>query len=709
MAFSSGACAAIARKLLQGLGYVPTVEAGFALTLGLMGFFAAVQLAYIAFTRLVAPSRGTAPLLFETLSNAAAVTFVPYLAGVSCIPLLKKAVGSAGAGLVDKVTEKLSEGMLEPALLAGIFVTAHCAFKLIALFAATESRPAGRWPVLTWATAAAACALAGLAPMQRWAAQLDAGRLVALEAPAPVAVDGAYANARQLPLGVDMVVPLEGHATQRFTMLWALARDYDFPPTQIHVTVALDGETPYEKVVDVSRRGWAEFRPFLDPIAEKHTSCRISWDFAPQSALALKLGLRTPPSARDAVWVAGPYFAAPVEGKTAPSFVILGVDGMASSRMKSQKYSRDTMPVIENLAKSSIYFPTCVTPAPEARAAYMTLLTGLSPLAHGYLGKRPGPLPADAPVFAERLQAQQYVTAAFTESEWIGAPDLGFDTDFKRGFDYFDPTTPLEAGARGSLPGAPTAPQHAGSAETLAKAADWAEAHAGDRFLLFVRLREAGAPAALARYGEGFIADRSRPDPDDVYDTALSAVDKALPVFLDRLKARGLMDSTVIVIASPFGLEPWRDTGLHAALSDATTMTPLLILDPAKTKKARNTIISLADVAPTLLHMLTPSLAEAGATDLREYSTESEAVSLTGDPLVLSLRNRRWRFTWSSGLDPFTRDVKSGEAAMELINIEQSRARGALIDDLSRFPDEAARAREALLKFLGGNKLPGQE
>ncbi len=703
LALASGATAALARKLLQGFGYVPSLEASVALTLGLALLFAALQLAYLAFMRLAAPSRGAAPYFFESLSNASAILLVPYLAGINLVPYLKAAVGGSGAEMVDKLTTKLSAGLLEPAVLGGAFLAAHCTFKLISFFSATESRPAGRFGAIIWAAAAAACGLGGLFGLERWAATLEEARNVPLADAKTIAVDGAHVSARSLPLGVDLNVPLEGREGQFITMHWALARDYAFPPSEIFVTVSLDGQTPFAKRVPLNAEGWTAFRPLADAVPEGAKSLKLSWDFAQDSPVTVKWGIRRPPSATDAVWAADPVFAGPASAKAAPNFIVVAMDGISTARLKSQGYFRDTMPVLDNLAKSALFFPMGITPAPEAAAAGMSLLTGQSPLRHGYLGKQRGPLSPETKTLPQLLREQRYATAAFTESGGSGSSDLGHGTGFEAGFDYFDPTTPLNASSHGSLPGAPAPPEHAGSAVTLAKAAAWVEDHAQGRFFLFVRLREAGEPTLLSRYGEGFVADRARPAADDVYDTALSNVDKALPAFMDRLKARGLMDSTVVVFTSPFGIDPDRPAAAGATLSDATTVVPVLMLVPGKPGTPRSAIVGLEDIAPTLLQMLDPSIDALGRIDLRDYTSGNERVSVLGDPLVMSLRNRRWRFTWSSGLDPFTREVVAGEAPMALINIEQSRARKEIVDDLGRFPDEEQRGRAALIKYLGDN------
>lgn len=705
---SSSVVGAVARKILQSLGFVPSLEAGLALTFAVAFAFAAVQVAFVAFTRLAAPSRGGVPLFFESLSNAAAVVYLPYLAGLSVFPLIRAAVPSSAA-IISQTESKLGTGVVEALMLGGVFLTIHAVLKLIAFFSATESRPASRLYAFVWAGVAVLLCSVALASLRHWAATLGHARQVPLADAKRVSIDGAYAEARELPLGAEMTVPIDGHTGHRMMLRWALAREYPLPPTQLYVTVQVDDGAPFQRTVALATEGWTECRPFAEPLPADAKQCRISWGITQPSSLALKWGLLPPPSTRDTVWVAGPTFAAPVNARENPSIILLSIDGLTSARLKSQGYSRDTMPVLDNLAKNATFFPTAVTPSPEVPAAVMSMLTGRSPLVHGFLGKRMGPLPESVPLLQEQLRTRHYATAAFTEADWGNRPDLGVDSAFARGFEHFDPTTPMNVAGRGSLPGAPAPPEHAGSSITLERAAAWAEARSGDRFFLFVRLREAGAPAALPRYGEGFIRNRAEPDPGDVYDTALNAVDKALPVFLDRLKAKGVLDSTLLVITSPGGIETARASAVTGGvpLTEQTTMVPLILADPGKSGATRSGMVSLEDLAGTLAQSVTPTLDGFSAVDLRDFTAGNEAVSISGDPLVLSLRNRRWRFTWDSGVSPFSREARNTERVLSMLNIELTRARGSMVDDLARQPDEATRNRARLVQYLERNILPG--
>src|SRR5690606_20474965 len=50
--------------------------------------------------------------------------------------------------------------------------------------------------------------------------------------------------------------------------------------------------------------------------------------------------------------------------------------------------------------------------------------------------------------------------------------------------------------------------------------------------------------------------------------------------------------------------------------------------------------------------------------------TSREPISMTGNPLALSLRTRNWRMTWQSGRDPFNKELTGQEEFIEFMSID---------------------------------------
>ena len=88
------------------------------------------------------------------------------------------------------------------------------------------------------------------------------------------------------------------------------------------------------------------------------------------------------------------------------------------------------------------------------------------------------------------------------------------------------------------------------------------------------------------------------------YDGEIAYADAQLARLFDALRTRGLMDRTVVVVAGDHG-EGLGDHGERThgmLLYDSTLRVPLIIAAPGHPAATRDEAVSLADLAPTLLH-----------------------------------------------------------------------------------------------------------
>jgi arylsulfatase A-like enzyme len=344
-----------------------------------------------------------------------------------------------------------------------------------------------------------------------------------------------------------------------------------------------------------------------------------------------------------------------------------------------------------------LVFPNAYTPAPEAAAACMTILTGVHPLRHGFLGTRQGPLPREYDTLAQVLQERHYATAAFTEGEGPDQRDLVFGAGFERGFELFDPSYPAaETGANART----------GSAATVAKVQAWIAEHADRQYFVFARLRELGDPRWCDRYAPGFVTNPAALVPVDVYDSALAYLDRQVGELIKALRATDAAKNTCIVITSTYGPDfSSRETALATVgLSESSLRVPLLLHIPNLKKEQRPGLVALEDIAPTLL-----TLAHTGldylvdGKELIQNPAERAPISLFGDPLALSIRIDRWRFSWQSGRAPFAANPTGQEYVIELYDVVQARKRGQKINEMAKYPDFATRYRARLNVFLDAN------
>ncbi|HRZ81641.1 MAG TPA: sulfatase-like hydrolase/transferase [Candidatus Hydrogenedentes bacterium] len=695
-----------ARRMLASLGWLSGFESGVLLVAAVCAAWAAGQFAYMAAVRLLKPTRSPVPLLCDMAAQCCALALVPWLLGVS-LPMLPP--------VLLKV---------EPLLFLGVFLGAHALLKLVVFFAALDARPAGRLGGLGW-LACAALALAGAAGFQRAFAltAADPGAAQAADA-AWTRVGGTWAEAREVPEGVGARV-FGDYAGEGDLVLYAALPDDDGAEGEgatAHMTVRVERGaaaaaeaadagadiTPvHTHEVPLEPGKWTELRLPADALPASAGAVVVAWTGRPAAEWMRQLGVHPPSNTGRKLLVAGPWRVA--RGADTPSVVLLAVEGLAAENTSLHGYHRDTTPNLKKWAETASVFEQAYTPAPEAAAAAMSLATGLHPLRHGTVAGRTAPPPAGIRTLAEHLRARGYHTAAFTEGRGADGDDLTVESAFSRGFMRFNDVFPMEPGAPEPGGNAPPTPRPAGACVTLDRAAEWVEERAGDPYLLCVRLRELRNPVRLARYGEGFLGKGRTPAPVDIYDTALLDVDRQVGAFLARVEAAAQGRPLLVVVTSLYGLdftEPDRGSWRRGAagrpsLRESSLHVPLLMRIPGEAGRTRKTPASLADVLPTVLARAgaTPPAGLDGA-DLQRQGDFRDLISVQGNPLGLSVRSGRWRFTWQSGMDPFTLAPAGEESVVEFMDVYQFRAQKAGADARAREPELAGEFRRQLEAFL---------
>lgn len=307
--------------------------------------------------------------------------------------------------------------------------------------------------------------------------------------------------------------------------------------------------------------------------------------------------------------------------KLRPNVVVLVMDTTRADRCSFLGYERPTTPRLAEFAKDAVTYRDAWSPASWTGPAHASLFTGLRPEHHGfhdgarnYLGPEPATL-------AQRLREAGYATGCFTSNNWI-APEFGLT----RGFARVEPVYAYEE----------TVKPRTRQAHELAAA--WAEdqARAGKPFLLFindmephlpyappeeeerrfVRADATAAEIAAARTFErnqanNFSLHATEMTPheigilSDLYDGEVASLDREIGALLDRLRAGGLLDSTIVVIAADHG----ELLGEHHLFEHGHSMhrevrhVPLMIRYPGAFDGGRavDDVVCLEDVLPTVL------------------------------------------------------------------------------------------------------------
>ncbi|MFM1921622.1 MAG: hypothetical protein RLZZ303_3256 [Candidatus Hydrogenedentota bacterium] len=693
LALASGLSGAYVHALLAAQGYVSNSDSAIALTMGVAGLFAGSQLGFMAILQLVAPTRGAAPLLTEAVSNAMALVLLPYILR---IPL-------------PWPHPKLAE--FDMLVLAAVFLTLHGACKLLSLFAALHARPATRLVVLFWATASVAAGTLGMREAREFADSLISARQAETVASQVYEVDQVFAEARPIGEGALLRIPLEGRTGKPLLLHFAAPSTANDPPEKVFIAVDINGasNTPYLAPLALNPTGWTSFEVPPEQFPADATHCDLIWMREEESSWMTRTRIRPAVYGGGELLVAGPW---PVEQRssTSPrSIVLIVADGFAASHSMLAEYSRKTTPSLEAWSDRALRATQCMTPAPETPAALMTLLTGQSPLRHGYLNGTRAAGAAALPTLAESLSTQGYLCAAFTEGASSAGPqsapnDIVHGTGFERGFHLFDQRFPMAPAVQVDGKAVPGSFVPAGSSETLERARQFISSHKDTPFFVLIRLRELAYPRIVAEKTPGFIAQADNPKDLDVYDAALAHFDSQLGEFLTWLDQNQSPDATAVAIVGTYGYDfTGGERGVY--LTEPSLNVPLIVrADPAKARIQR-VPCSLEDVTPTLAGIAGVKLSSLPGLDLFGTVTSREPISMTGDPLALSLRTRNWRMTWQSGRDPFSKEAAGEEAYIEFINIDDLQRGRPQGNNWSRESELATRFRQRLLDYLNGQQL----
>lgn len=287
--------------------------------------------------------------------------------------------------------------------------------------------------------------------------------------------------------------------------------------------------------------------------------------------------------------------------------------------LRADRVGNSISPELDALAAASVQFTTARTAVPLTLPSHATLLTGQLPPAHG-VRLNGQVLSADVPTLATALKAAGYHTAAF-----VGAYVLDRRFGLARGFDTYDDRVPRLASATETLEAARPA------SAVVDSALAWLDTAPAGPFLLWVHLYDPHAPYEPPEPWRSRFADRP-------YDGEVAYAGAQVGRLLARLDARGMSDSTIVVLAGDHG-EGLGDHGesTHGMLAyDSTLRVPLLVRAPSLTPARVDVPVSLADVAVSVLQLsgARAVLPAASARNLRNPDPAGEVYAETTYPAV---------------------------------------------------------------------------
>lgn len=674
LALSSGLAGLLASQILGAYGYIQGLNMSVMAAGGAACAFAALQLFYMAGLRLIFPTRSRAPLFGEVLSQLAALSFVPYLLHLP-VPWPHPALQKVALFIF-----------------LGVFVAVHGFFKLVSFYAAIRGEPAGRLPMMAWLLCSGVCIGGAAWLFSAWLRTAESRQAMAPSQTARYAVRGQYATARLTPERAAIPVEWEGRPGGVLALLLAHpekespdsvsdAIDDGNRIARVYVTFEFDKKNCVTIAATLAKDAWTEVRLNSNQIPQNQTKALVYWESQQAPAWQRRLGIRPSAAMDRRLLIAGPHVQQERGQATGPNVVAVVVDGLGADHVSALGYPRGATPSLDRLAHSALLFSNAYTPAPESAAACATVLTGVNPLRHGFLGRRAGPLPEGLRPIAEILSESGYATAAFTDGEMAG-------NGLERGFLLFDPSQPSP---------------DADCAAILEKAQSWIAAHAGVKYFVFVRLRELGTIQWRERYAPGFAKGAENPPPLDAYDSAVAYVDRCLGAFFQSMRGSDAGKYTVTAVTSSYGYDFFTgsNTSPVIGLSERSLHVPLWLHGTGVPKSDRPDPVGLEDLAPTLLALAgaVPGI-ELDGKNVLPGPLKKTPVSMYGSPLALSIRFDRWRLTWQSGRTAFGTGETGEGAVLGLYDALQARRLGISADVSARNPDLTARLRTRLEDYF---------
>lgn len=332
-----------------------------------------------------------------------------------------------------------------------------------------------------------------------------------------------------------------------------------------------------------------------------------------------------------------------------PNVLVVVVDTLRADHLSAYGYPRPTSPVTDRLAKQGVLFENAIAPSSWSLPSHASLVTGRSPLEHGFGNVQPMPWLGwgktamnGYPTIAEALRASGYRTGAFSANRVYFSDGVGLGRGFMHFEDYFssagDALTRTLYGRkiarfyfyRSNKSKATRALRYLGLGSWLDQDSEGSGEYGG---AFGVRKRADDVNQEMLRwvgrdrnrpffaflnyldvhYKYGGPSTYPKPAWDrgttiDEYDAGVAYVDDSIGRLLAQLDRLGLAGNTIVVLTSDHG-ESLGDHGLTyhgAALYWELIHVPLIITYPGHLPAALRIVtpVSNAAIPATLLSLL---------------------------------------------------------------------------------------------------------
>lgn len=303
------------------------------------------------------------------------------------------------------------------------------------------------------------------------------------------------------------------------------------------------------------------------------------------------------------------FDSAPLVADAKPNVVLIVIDTLRRDHLSLWGGEWDNTPNLSAFAMEAVRFDRAFSQAPWTTPSIGSLLSSRYPSDLGITSNE-SRLPAEAELLSEVLQRSGYATGAVVSHTFCGS-EWGFD----QGFDSFDET---QAGGHRTI----SAQEVSDRAIQFVDAQDrpfFLFAHYFDPHIVYQEhadfsfaSTERGAYEGPVRSGMSLQDIRTarirRPSRDlreveRIYASEIAFTDHHIGKLLEHLRARGIMDDTLVIVTADHG-EEFLDHGRwgHAkTLYNEVVEVPLLIRYPRGEAAVVDQPVGLVDVFPTVL------------------------------------------------------------------------------------------------------------
>ncbi len=370
-----------------------------------------------------------------------------------------------------------------------------------------------------------------------------------------------------------------------------------------------------------------------------------------------------------------------------PNVLLVSIDSLRPDYCSFVSGEEPTTPFLDQLAEESTVYTNAISPSIWTLQVHGSIFTGLYPPEHGLYDK--GQVIGDHPTFADILSEDGYDTQSFGRNGWLNTAEItrGFDHHYfedpshvRNGFDAMTDglidLSPSET-VRGTRRFLRAGMEKAGSLafrhtmkdslavdatrERIAKAGRSGQTadepfcyltHLNDVHILYnpsapyhdkfgdhslIERRRNVRYQKHVRENQGYVyAGEKEPDMDqveiatDLYRGCISQADFLVKRLVDKLKAEGVYDDTILILFGDHGDHlGWNGLTSHQfSVADELIRVPLLIRDPTGTIESGRTdeLAQLNDIYPTLLSLLGFEPPETRSVDLTSDQREAAYV-----------------------------------------------------------------------------------